>query len=446
MDPGNSLPADVSLEANASQVFRRRQVVSLHVGQAGVQTSTAIWNLLQQEHNLDPAGVIQSPSSFNANTLTSFRETSKGTLKPRAILVDLDPTCIDTIRNGKWKNLFSPLDVLCGTEDAASCYARGRYVQGVDVIYEVRERLRCQLEACGHCMSVIHTAATSGGTGSGIIPDIVNLDEGKRNYTSIGCKIYPSVKIDNSLGYYNTVLHMNALHDLIDVNILVDNSALYKIAESHYYKKDSPTFADLNKQIANVVSGITVGDRFPENIDIMRFQTCLVPYVGLSYIGVTVASYQEPSDRVGNVSQLIKYGFGEYTACSVDRSTGLYLGSFLIFRGNIQTSHAYDACAEILNNFKFAGWIPGRVSLGHSSQPIRGMGANNVMHLYNHTAIGDLIATYGKWFDVSYSKGSFVHWYLKNSMNEAEFEESIQALELLRQVYESIGTTGTVAE
>ena len=97
-----------------------------------------------------------------------------------AIVVDLDPTSIDTVRNGKFKNLFSEVDVICGTEDAASCYARGRYVQGVDVIYEVRERLRCQLEACDRCVAVIHTAATSGGTGSGIIPDVVNLDEGKR--------------------------------------------------------------------------------------------------------------------------------------------------------------------------------------------------------------------------------------------------------------------------
>jgi len=428
--------------SNEEQHLRQRQIVMLHVGQCGIQNCTNIWDTLQGEHNLDPNGVVCNSDGWGPNTLTCFRETSSGGLKPRAILVDLDPTCIDTIRNGKWKNTFSPIDVICGSEDAASCYARGRYVQGVDVIYEVRERLRCQLEACDHCMSVIHTAATSGGTGSGIIPDIVNLDEGRRNYTSIGVKVYPSVAIDNALGYYNTVLHMNALHDLIDVNILVDNHALYKIAESSYNMTGTPTFYDLNQQIATVISGLTIGDRFPENIDIMRFQTCLVPYVGLSYIGVTVASYQEPTDRPGNVRQLIKYAFGEYTACSVDRTNGLYLGSFLCFRGNIHSSQAYDACGDILNNFRFASWIPGRVSLGHSSQTIGGMGANNVMHLYNHTAIGDLIATFGKWFDVSYSKGTFVHWYLKNSMNEAEFEESIQALELLRQVYESIGSTG----
>ena len=58
------------------------------------------------------------------------------------------------------------------------------------------------------------------------------------------------------------------------------------------------------------------------------------------------------------------------------------------FRGKIHTSQAYEACADITKNFKFAAWIPGRVSLGRSSKPIRGMGPNNAMHLYNHTAIG----------------------------------------------------------
>ena len=63
------------------QRFRQRQIVSLHVGQAGVQTSTAIWSLLQKEHEINTNGVPLNGS--NPNACTSFRETSDAFLKPR---------------------------------------------------------------------------------------------------------------------------------------------------------------------------------------------------------------------------------------------------------------------------------------------------------------------------------------------------------------------------
>ncbi len=58
---------------------------------------------------------------------TFFSETGAGKHVPRALLVDLEPTVIDEVRNGSYRQLFHPEQLLSGKEDAANNFARGHY-------------------------------------------------------------------------------------------------------------------------------------------------------------------------------------------------------------------------------------------------------------------------------------------------------------------------------
>lgn len=46
---------------------------------------------------------------------------------PRAIFVDLEPTVIDEVRSGTYRQLFHPEQLISGKEDAANNFARGHY-------------------------------------------------------------------------------------------------------------------------------------------------------------------------------------------------------------------------------------------------------------------------------------------------------------------------------
>lgn len=46
---------------------------------------------------------------------------------PRAIFVDLEPTVIDEVRTGTYRQLFHPEQLISGKEDAANNFARGHY-------------------------------------------------------------------------------------------------------------------------------------------------------------------------------------------------------------------------------------------------------------------------------------------------------------------------------
>ena len=75
---------------------RQREVISIHVGQAGVQMGNACWELYCLEHGIQPDGQMPSDTntanddSFN----TFFSETESGKHVPRALFVDLEPTVV----------------------------------------------------------------------------------------------------------------------------------------------------------------------------------------------------------------------------------------------------------------------------------------------------------------------------------------------------------------
>uniref|UniRef100_A0A8C1Y4Q5 Tubulin, alpha 1a n=1 Tax=Cyprinus carpio TaxID=7962 RepID=A0A8C1Y4Q5_CYPCA len=123
----------------------QRECISIHVGQAGVQIGNACWELYCLEHGIQPDGQMPSDKtigggddSFN----TFFSETGAGKHVPRAVFVDLEPTVIDEVRTGTYRQLFHPEQLITGKEDAANNYARGHYTIGKEIIDIVLDRIR----------------------------------------------------------------------------------------------------------------------------------------------------------------------------------------------------------------------------------------------------------------------------------------------------------------
>uniref|UniRef100_A0A672S124 Tubulin alpha chain-like n=1 Tax=Sinocyclocheilus grahami TaxID=75366 RepID=A0A672S124_SINGR len=128
-----------------SPLFLQRECISMHVGQAGAQMGNACWELYCLEHGIQPDGQMPSDKtigggddSFN----TFFSETGAGKHVPRAVFVDLEPTVIDEVRTGTYRQLFHPEQLITGKEDAANNYARGHYTIGKEIIDLVLDRTR----------------------------------------------------------------------------------------------------------------------------------------------------------------------------------------------------------------------------------------------------------------------------------------------------------------
>uniref|UniRef100_A0A8C0T7Q7 Tubulin alpha 8 n=1 Tax=Canis lupus familiaris TaxID=9615 RepID=A0A8C0T7Q7_CANLF len=122
-----------------------RECISVHVGQAGVQIGNACWELFCLEHGIQADGTfgVQGSKVNDDDSFTTFfSETGNGKHVPRAVMVDLEPTVVDEVRAGTYRQLFHPEQLITGKEDAANNYARGHYTVGKESIDLVLDRIR----------------------------------------------------------------------------------------------------------------------------------------------------------------------------------------------------------------------------------------------------------------------------------------------------------------
>ena len=123
----------------------------LCTSQAGCQIGNGCWELFCLEHGIQPDGQMPSDKTIGGGDdafNTFFYETGSGKHVPRAVFVDLEPTVIDEIRTGTYRQLFHPEQLLSGKEDAANNYARGHYTIGKEMIDLVLDRVRKLADQC----------------------------------------------------------------------------------------------------------------------------------------------------------------------------------------------------------------------------------------------------------------------------------------------------------
>eukprot|EP00276_Gloeochaete_wittrockiana_P022029 CAMPEP_0184362890 /NCGR_PEP_ID=MMETSP1089-20130417/137049_1 /TAXON_ID=38269 ORGANISM="Gloeochaete wittrockiana, Strain SAG46.84" /NCGR_SAMPLE_ID=MMETSP1089 /ASSEMBLY_ACC=CAM_ASM_000445 /LENGTH=77 /DNA_ID=CAMNT_0026703169 /DNA_START=13 /DNA_END=243 /DNA_ORIENTATION=+ len=76
-----------------------REIISLHIGQAGIQVGNACWELFCLEHGVLPDGSAHDASALSNDSSfsTFFSEMDSGRFVPRALMVDLEPGVVDQV-------------------------------------------------------------------------------------------------------------------------------------------------------------------------------------------------------------------------------------------------------------------------------------------------------------------------------------------------------------
>ena len=90
---------------------------------------------------------------------------SAGKHVPRAIFVDLEPTVVDEVRTGTYRQLFHPEQLISGKEDAANNYARGHYTIGKEQIDLSMDKIRRLADQCSGLQGFVVFHSFGGGTG-----------------------------------------------------------------------------------------------------------------------------------------------------------------------------------------------------------------------------------------------------------------------------------------
>lgn len=87
---------------------------------------------------------------------------------PRAILFDLEPGTMDSVRAGPFGQLFRPDNFVFGQTGAGNNWAKGHYTEGAEIIDSVLDVVRKEAEGCDCLQGFQMTHSLGGGTGSGM--------------------------------------------------------------------------------------------------------------------------------------------------------------------------------------------------------------------------------------------------------------------------------------
>merc|ERR1711931_264393 len=86
-----------------------REIVHVQAGQCGNQIGAKFWEIISDEHGIDPTGVYNGDSALQLERIdVYYNEASGGKYVPRALLVDLEPGTMDAVRGGPYGQLFRP--------------------------------------------------------------------------------------------------------------------------------------------------------------------------------------------------------------------------------------------------------------------------------------------------------------------------------------------------
>ena len=400
---------------------------------------------MSEEHGIDPTGTYVGDNDLQLQRIdVYFNEGSEGRYVPRAVLTDLEPGTMDTIRSGTYGSLFRPDNFVFGQSGAGNNWAKGHYTEGAELVDGIMEAVRKEAEGCDVLQGFQCTHSMGGGTGSGMGTLLVSkIKEEYPDRIISTYSVIPSPKVsDTVVEPYNATLSIHQLVENADQCYALDNEALYDIC-FRTLKLPNPTYSDLNHLIANAITGTTCSLRFPGqlNCDLRKLAVNMVPFPRLHFFLVGFApltAYSSQGFRVLTVPELTQQAFdAKNMMCAADPRHGRYLTCAMMFRGKISSEVVDDQMFQMVNKHSsyFVEWIPNNLKASICDIPPKGLEMSSVF-IGNSTAIQEAWKRVADQFTVMFRRKAFLHWYTGEGMDEMEFTEAESNLNDLVSEYQ----------
>jgi len=422
-----------------------REIVHIQAGQCGNQIGAKFWEKMAAEHGIDAKGNYVGDNSLQLERINVYFNEGMGSrYVPRAVLSDLEPGTMDSIKSGTFGKLFRPDNFVHGQSGAGNNWAKGHYTEGAELVDSIMEVVRKEAEGCDMLQGFQITHSMGGGTGAGMGTLLVSkIREDYPDRIMSTYSVIPSPKVsDTVVEPYNATLSVHQLVENADQCFALDNEALYDIC-FRTLKLTNPSYADLNMLIANAITGTTCSLRFPGqlNCDLRKLAVNMVPFPRLHFFLVgyaPITSKESMGFRLLTVQELTAQAFdAKNMMCAADPRQGRYLTCAMMFRGLMSSKEVDDQMMSMVNKNSsyFVEWIPNNLKASICDIPPEGLKMSSVF-VGNSTAIQDAWKRVADQFTLMFRRKAFLHWYTGEGMDEMEFTEAESNLNDLVSEYQ----------
>ncbi|TYG70081.1 hypothetical protein ES288_D05G283500v1 [Gossypium darwinii] len=384
-----------------------REILHVQGGQCGNQIGSKFWEVICDEHGVDPMGRYQGDGSSDLQLEcinVYYNEAYGGRYVPRAVLMDLEPGTMDSITSGPYGQIFRPDNFIFGQSGAGNNWAKGHYTEGAELIDSALDVVRKEAENCDCLQGFQVCQSLGGGTGSGMGTLLISkIREEYPDRMMMTFSVFPSPKVsDTVVEPYNATLSVHQLVETADECMVLDNEALYDIC-FRTLKLTTPSFGDLNHLISAAMSGVTCCLRFPGQLtsDLRKLAVNLIPFPRLHF-------FMDAKNMM----------------CAADPRHDRYLTASAMFRGKM-TKEVDEQMTNVQNKNSsyFVEWIPNNVKSSVCDIPPKGLKMSSTF-VGNSTSIHEMFRRVSEQFTAMFRRKAFLHWYTGEGMDEMEFTEA----------------------
>jgi tubulin gamma len=470
-----------------------REIITLSVGQAGNQIGGCFWNQLCFEHQIDPhdgSAKAEGEETNDRKDVFFYQSDYQDKYIPRALLMDLEPRVVQKLASQKTERLFNPENVFVSPDGSgagnnwASGFRQG--MQHSEVIFDMIDR---EADNSDSLEGFVVTHSIAGGTGSGMgsyLLEKLNDHFPKKIIQTYSVFPGQADESDVVVQPYNSILTMKRLTEQADAVVVLDNTALNRIASDRLHIPN-PTVDHLNSLVATIMAASTTTLRYPGymNNSLVGLLASLIPTPRCHFLmtGYTplqqMHSMNDDSDMAHAGSNVMEPPPIRKTTVldvmrrltqpanimvSANTKSGCYISSLNIIQGlNVDPVSIHRAIQRIRERalMQFIPWGPASIQVAaiQRSSSAAAMTRNHPavtgFLLANHTSMAELFDRLLHQYDRIRSRNAFLDNYRKEPMFQDSLDEFDHARETVQTLveeyracerpdYVSFGSTGAV--
>ena len=263
--------------------------------------------------------------------------------------------------------------------------------------------------------------------------------------------IYPSTHNDIlSIEKFNSVLSIISSLKHSNIDFIFQNDAINEICRNKFYI-EKPSYNDINRLIAQVISSITCPLRYDDKIDKSQFISCLIPFPRLHFLlssyaplcSIQIAPFEE--FNVGQITHETFYKNSIFANCNEKENR--FIASCLMYRGDAISKEvlATIETIKIKYKIKFPDWCKtGFKSIINSYPPCIVPGGDfpklnrSICRISNTPGINNIFEGLKESYNEMYNKKEFIELYISEGMEEQEIVEAKEELSKLENNYKEL--------
>lgn len=433
------------------------EIISLHIGQSGIQIGNLCWELFCLEHGIQKDATLSEANSIDNSCLNSFfSKNASEEYESRSLFIDSDPSSIEHVKRSQYAKIYDSNNFINLNRGSTASFSRGYNSNTIDPIIQ---SLRKEAEKCSNLQGFLIYHSLGGGTGSGLTSIIQQkLSSEYEKKTKINIAVFPDGPLSiGTVEPYNSILATHATMDHSDCMLLFDNQAIGSIFKRNF-AIERPQFLNVNQTISHVVSSLTSSIRFDGtfNSSLNVIVSNLVPYHRTHFLSESFSPLVPQNDdtassnKTPHLAQLVYSALqsqNQLANCNVENSK--YMACSVMCHGDNKPKDLSATVATVRFKIRteFVDWFSIGTRFGMDFRPPVvfpesdiAKFSRSVCILSNSTGMRETWSRLRQKFDLLYSKRAFVHWYLKDGMNEEEFKEARDDLVLLEDEYNEMET------